>query len=139
MRARTPAGSATGSRPKTRTEPACARSKPRTCLMSVVLPAPLTPTRPKTMPRGSVRLTPTSAVVAPKRRVSALTSTTGSRSGDRLAIMGSFLLGLSLHGLVTLADEANEFVQVDAQLAGLGQQGVGTFGQDAQALAPGQG
>src|SRR5262245_43800275 len=106
MRAKTYAGSATGSRPKTRTSPACALNTPRQWLMSVVLPAPLAPTRPKTMPRGNVRLTSASAVVAPKRRLSDFTSTTGAEVVDWLAIMALFLLGARgwLHGLVALAN-----------------------------------
>ena len=35
--------------------------------MSVVLPAPLGPSRPKTRPRGTLMLTPSSAVCVPKR------------------------------------------------------------------------
>ena len=38
--------------------------------MSVVLPAPLAPTRPWTTPRVTDKLTEASAAVAPKRRVS---------------------------------------------------------------------
>ena len=38
--------------------------------MSVVLPAPLAPTRPYTAPGGIDRLTESRAVVAPNRRVS---------------------------------------------------------------------
>src|ERR1700730_17771330 len=122
MRARTPAGSATGSRPKTRTLPACALSKPRTCLISVVLPAPLAPTRPKTMPRGMVMLTSSSAAFTPKRRVSALTSTTGSATAETPAIMASFLLSVrgGLHGFVAPAHELDGFVDAHIHLAGLG-------------------
>ena len=71
-------GSETGSRPNTFTEPLCARSSPKTCLMSVVLPAPLAPTRPWTLPRVTDKLTDASAVLAPKRRVNSDTRTTGS-------------------------------------------------------------
>ena len=52
-----------------RTLPLSACSRPRMCLMSVVLPAPFAPTRPYTPPRGIDRLTEFSAVFAPKRRV----------------------------------------------------------------------
>src|SRR6266567_7689315 len=78
MRDSTPTGSATGSRPKTRTEPLSALSSPRMWRMSVVLPAPLTPTRPYTAPRGSDSLTESSAVRVPKRRVRSKTWMTGS-------------------------------------------------------------
>src|SRR5689334_3494021 len=81
MRDRTPTGSATGSRPKTRTVPLSARKSPRMCLMSVVLPAPFAPTRPYTAPRGIDRLTEDRAVRAPKRRVSPVTLMTGSFIG----------------------------------------------------------
>jgi hypothetical protein len=40
--------------------------------MSVVLPAPLAPTRPNTEPRGTVRLTSSRAVLEPNRRVKPL-------------------------------------------------------------------
>src|SRR6185503_18076737 len=81
MRDSTPTGSATGSLPKTRTKPLSARSRPRRCLMSVVLPAPFAPTRPYTAPRGRDRLTERSAVLSPKRRVSSETWMTESGVG----------------------------------------------------------
>src|SRR5881396_1062219 len=40
------------------------------CLMSVVLPAPFAPTRPKTWPRVTSKETLSSATLAPKRRES---------------------------------------------------------------------
>src|SRR5207302_494864 len=88
MRTRTPLGSATGSRSKTRTDPVAALSKPRTCLISVVLPAPLAPTRPKTVPRGTVRLTWSSARLGPKRRVTSLIWITASDEWEAFSVMG---------------------------------------------------
>ncbi len=138
MRARTPAGSATGSRPKTRTDPVSAFSKPSTCLMSVVLPAPLAPTRPSTMPRGSVKLTLSSAVMAPKRRVKALTSTTGSANAGLLAIMG--FTAPRGRGAVAwphrAAHECDDLVQADVQLARFGKQRVDAFRHDPHAFTP---
>src|SRR5712692_9178308 len=87
MRTRTPLGSATGSRSKTRTEPVAALSKPRTCLISVVLPAPLAPTSPKTVPRGTVRLTLSSATLGPKRRVISLIWITAVDESEAFAVM----------------------------------------------------
>src|SRR5262249_54674172 len=134
MRDRTPSGSVTGSRPKTRTLPSAARSRPRTCLMRVVLPAPLAPTRPRTAPRGTARLTRSRATLAPKRRVRLRTAMTG-RSGPG---MGSGLLGAGGQGQVALAEQLDDLVGVDVQLPGLGQQGVDALADDLQALTPGQ-
>src|SRR5215472_10445623 len=64
----TPTGSATGFMPKTRTVPDSARSKPRMCLMRVVLPAPFSPTRPNTLPRGTSNETPFRASFGPNFR-----------------------------------------------------------------------
>ena len=51
------------------------RARPRTSPRSVVLPAPFAPSSP-VMPPGTEKVAPSSAVVAPKRRVSATPSTT---------------------------------------------------------------
>ena len=72
------------------------RSRPRTCLMSVVLPAPLTPTRPKTLPRGTVRRTLSRAVLAPKRRVRPAVSMTASNSVGKATTCQSSSTGSSL-------------------------------------------
>src|SRR5262249_15216551 len=74
----TATGSATGSRPNTRTVPASARSKPRICLIKVVLPAPFSPTNPKTQPRGTYMETLSRAVFGPKRRDKSVMATTDS-------------------------------------------------------------
>src|SRR6185369_8322686 len=113
-------------------------SKPRMCLMSVVLPAPLAPTRPKTTPRGKSTLTSSSATTAPKRRVSARTSTTGPAAWEALSIMASLLLGARgrRHGLVALAYELEDFLHADVELARLGEQSVDALSQDLQPFAP---
>src|SRR4051812_21559160 len=77
MRPSTPLGSATGSIPNTRTVPNSARHSPSRCLISVDLPAPFSPTRPKTEPRGTSSVTSASACVVPKRRDRLLMVTTG--------------------------------------------------------------
>src|SRR5581483_10645369 len=138
MRTRTPSGSATGSRPKTRTDPLAAFSKPRTWRISVVLPAPLTPTRPKTTPRGTVRLTSSRATLAPKRRVNPRISITLSARLEPLAYMDSFLLGMGMQALVALTKERDDLFDVDVHLVRLGQQGIDALGQDLQPFTPGQ-
>jgi hypothetical protein len=47
--------------------------------MKVVLPAPFAPSRPKASPGAIVSVTPSSASVSPKRRVSASASTRAPR------------------------------------------------------------
>ncbi len=67
--------------------------------MSVVLPAPFGPSRPKTIPSGTSRSTPASAVVDPNRLTTPPTWTAGDRprrdplpSGcdNEVALSGSF-------------------------------------------------
>ena len=55
-------------------EPESARTNPAITLISVVLPAPLGPSRPKNSPCSTARLTPASARNAPKRFSSPVTS-----------------------------------------------------------------
>src|SRR5262249_48839613 len=61
-----------------RTAPVSARSRPRRWRIRVVFPAPLAPTRPYTAPRDSSRLTPSSAILLPKRRLSPETEMTNA-------------------------------------------------------------
>src|SRR4051812_46975572 len=79
MRPNTATGSATGSIPNTRTVPVSARNRPRTCLIKVVLPAPFSPTRPNTLPRGTSNDTPFKTVLEPNRRERLPSATTDSR------------------------------------------------------------
>src|SRR5215475_4530153 len=78
MRPKTATGSETGSRPKIRTLPCSARSNPRMCLINVVLPAPFSPTRPNTPPRGTLSETSLSAAFETNRRDKFLMLTTAS-------------------------------------------------------------
>src|SRR5688572_9901842 len=103
--------------------------------MSVVLPAPLAPTRPNTAPRGTRRVTPSRAVLGPNRRVSRSTATTSSKASG---VMASRLLGDRFQNLVAAADQVEQFVGAEAELTGLGEQGVDALGQDAQPLPPGE-
>src|SRR5690625_2923907 len=64
---RTASGSRPMSCPSTRAVPASGTSRVASIRTMVVLPAPLGPSRPKTVPRSTVRSTPSTAVVSPKR------------------------------------------------------------------------
>src|SRR5690242_398860 len=137
MRDSTLTGSLTGSRPKTRTEPVWALSKPSTWRISVVFPAPLAPTRPKTTPRGTVRLTLSSARLVPNLRVTLWISITLSGECEPLANMASFFLVTRhcrrdgwLHLFVPFLNELDERFGVDVHLPGFCQQGVDPFGDD---------
>src|SRR5262245_54670342 len=124
MRTSTPAGSAVGSFPNTRIDPSAARSNPRTCLMRVVLPAPLTPTSPKTVPRGTLRRTLSRATFGPNRRVRPVTSITLSGESEWMATIGSHLLGIGLQGFVARAHEFDHFLGADAETSSFSEQGV---------------
>src|ERR1700674_2836638 len=71
-------GSATTSSPAKRALPAVGCIRPQSMRMMVDLPAPLLPSRPKTSPRETVKLTPSTAVKSPKRLTSPSTSITGA-------------------------------------------------------------
>src|SRR5690625_4494009 len=62
---RTASGSRRMSCPSTRAVPASGTSRVASIRTIVVLPAPLGPSRPKTVPRSTVRSTPSTAVVSP--------------------------------------------------------------------------
>src|SRR5882724_12358806 len=133
MRESTAPGFETGSSPNTETEPDCARSRPIACLMSVVLPAPLTPTSPKTTPRGIARFTSDSAFAAPNRRDRLRISMT-----DR-AVACSALMDESLgftfvaHDLVAFVDEPLQLLDLDAHVVCVRQQRIDSLAQHAQA------
>ena len=76
LRARARVGVA--ERRRARSRPASAAQKSSRHLMSVVLPAPFTPTRPRNSPRSTSRSTPRSTSDLPKRFVSPLMRMTGS-------------------------------------------------------------
>ncbi len=67
--------SARMSKPATRPVPEVGASRPVSILIVVVLPAPLGPRKPKISPSGTWKLTWSTAVKSPNRRVSSLTST----------------------------------------------------------------
>ncbi len=79
MRPRTEVASDTGSMPKTLTVPVWARHNPRTCLISVDLPAPFSPTSPNTDPRDTATDTSFRAFFDPNVRDKWAMSTTVSR------------------------------------------------------------
>ena len=60
--------------------------------MSVVLPAPSGPTRPRICPSGSVAVMPSSARVAPKLFTSALTLAAGRVGGGAGGVAGAAVL-----------------------------------------------
>src|ERR1700730_1945993 len=62
------------SKPFTRASPEVGGSNVVNILMVVLLPAPFGPSRPKTSPRSTLKLTLLTAVCAPKRRVRLRTS-----------------------------------------------------------------
>ena len=68
--------------PSSRRRPDRARVKPQMTLNSVVLPAPLGPMTPTIAPRGTQNETASSAVIPPKRTVTA--STSSRIDGDAL-------------------------------------------------------
>src|SRR5688572_7949033 len=131
MRLSTPTGSRTGSRPKTRTEPVVARSSPSRCLRSVVLPAPLAPTRPWTWPAVARKDTPSSAVFVPKDRERSLTSTICPMLSLHVRRFGG---GPVVHGRFAFADHPEDVVGGEVQLVRLGQQGVNALLDDALPL-----
>src|SRR6185437_2750539 len=150
MRESTFTGSSTGSSPKTRTNPCSALSSPMTWRMSVVLPAPFSPTNPKTVPVGSVRLTSSSAIFWPNRRVTLRISTaecaTSARGGGEACgwIIGwsadirSLLVRLRTHGAVMLPKQFDQFVDGNIHLSGLGKERIDPFAQHAQFFFSGQ-
>src|SRR6266851_10460182 len=58
-----------------RAVPRSARVKPARIEISVVLPAPFGPSKPKNSPSRTVKSTPASACTSPKRRATSATST----------------------------------------------------------------
>src|SRR6266568_4462055 len=124
MRPSVPTGFCTGSRPNTCTDPVCALSIPKMCLMRVVLPAPFPPIRPKTPPRGTASETSLSAVLLPNWRVSRRISIMGGAELGKGSFMRSFLVAGGLHGFVALLGEFDELVEVNVHLPRLGQEGV---------------
>ena len=105
--------------------------------MSVVLPAPLAPTSPKTIPRGSCDAHVIQRILSPNRRDSDLTSTTASGTWTWRSWF-HFSSGRRLHVLVALTDELHNFINADIQLACFREQSVDAFRQDPYSFAAGQ-
>src|SRR4051794_3246442 len=78
MSSRTALGSLTTSRPKTSTRPASGLSSVVKTRTSVVLPAPLGPRRPNTVPSSIPTDTPARATVTPKRLTTPSARTAGA-------------------------------------------------------------
>src|SRR5205814_4936970 len=69
--------------------PRSARVSPATIEISVVLPAPLGPSKPKNSPSSTTRSTPASACTAPKRRATSTISTAAPIKANRDAKSGA--------------------------------------------------
>ena len=80
----------TTSRPTTSARPASARSRVVRIRTTVVLPAPLGPRSPSTVPSGTDRSTPSRATVAPKRFTSPSTTIASVMTGTLDRIGDSF-------------------------------------------------
>ena len=104
------------------------------CLMSVVLPAPLAPTNPNTTPRGTVRETLSRASLAPKRRFDPVI---WMPVLARLRMEDSWF-GFVIDGLITLAQQFDDLVQLDPQVPRLDQQRVHAFGQELDFFTAGK-
>src|SRR5512138_1459523 len=87
----TASGSAPTSMPRTRALPEVGRSSPHSMRMVVDLPAPFAPRKPKISPSFTAREMPSTALKAPKCRLSSRISTagTGARCGPGAAILAS--------------------------------------------------
>src|SRR6267142_1974354 len=101
MRRRTPSGSLAMSMPNTVPEPDVGASRPQKRRMTVDLPAPLLPSRPKTSPAWTSKDTSSTATKSPKRFV----RWSASRAGEAILLSGP-------------ADGALEVGQGDPHLGG---------------------
>src|SRR5215217_7498139 len=90
MRARSAAASATTSRPATRAVPASGSSRVARMRTVVVLPAPLGPRTPSTVPGATSRSTPSSARTAPKDFTRPLTWMAGASPASVYGIPGRY-------------------------------------------------
>src|SRR2546430_17482211 len=131
--------------PKTLTDPLSALSNPNTCRISVVFPAPFSPTNPSTVPAGTSRLRWSSANFDPKRRVRSWICTAMDelmRAGacaiakSLVATMVSFLRAESGHCALALVKELDQGIRRDIQLLCFGQQRVDALGQYAHLFPP---
>src|SRR5262245_34607933 len=83
MAARTCAASRTTSRPSTLACPASGSRMVARIRTTVVLPAPLGPSRPNTLPAGTVKSMPSSATTGPKRLTSRWVAIAGLGMGGQ--------------------------------------------------------
>src|SRR5689334_10406906 len=100
------------------TSPPSIPSTPMTMRIVVVLPAPLPPTKPVSRPGRTSKVTPSTAVVSPKRRVSPLisnmpTTLDGSASAQISPRVGSGLRRGDEPGLVGEDDGLHPVAQVE--------------------------
>src|SRR6186997_1677506 len=88
MRRFTSSGSCATSTPSTRPVPEVGFSRPQSMRIVVDLPAPLAPRKPKISPASTVRLTPSTAVKAPKRFVRPASSTAAATLSPHRTVEG---------------------------------------------------
>src|SRR5262249_12349001 len=98
--------------------------------MSVVLPAPLPPIRPKTTPWGTISERSASAVLRSKVRVTLCNSMM-----ELLATMVSYLVSSRVQGGMTLLNDLDEVVDRNVHLTGFGEQGIDAFVENHEAFA----
>ena len=92
MRLRTVFGSFCTSTPLTRARPVSGASRVARIRTRVVLPAPFGPSRPCTVPAGTLMSTPASALVSPKDLLMPSTSIMAPRPGEWVVVvMGTSL------------------------------------------------
>src|SRR6202022_11922 len=101
MRSRTDSASARTSSPSTQADPSLRGSSPVSILMTVVLPLPLGPRKPKISPFSTRKLTPSTATKSPKRRTRFLAAIEASAGRCPLStginLIHSFQLHVSRH------------------------------------------
>src|ERR1700730_10531319 len=101
MRSRTASASVRTSRPSTQTDPSLRGSRPVSILMTVVLPLPLGPRKPKISPFSTRKLTPSTATKSPNRRTRFLAIMEDSSGRGPLStginLIRSFQLHVSRH------------------------------------------
>src|SRR5690349_21323620 len=113
------------------------------CLISVVFPAPFSPTSPMTVPWRSSSDTSSSASLSRKRRVKCETFTSGgaasspfraSSSANVRAIATMVSVLPQLHHILAFVDQLDQLIQRNVHLFGLGQECVDPQGEDLDAL-----
>src|ERR1700730_3796234 len=97
MRSRTDSASARTSSPSTQADPSLRGSKPVSILMTVVLPLPLGPRKPKISPFSTRKLTPSTATKSPKRRTRFLAKMQTSAGRCSLLTGINLICRLQLH------------------------------------------